>query len=851
MKLSLVVTVLNEKNTIGKLIRSIAIQTKLPYEVIFVDGGSSDRTAQIILQESKKNLSLKIKLIKKKGNRSIGRNEGIRKAKGNIILSTDSGCTLDKNWVKNIIKPFRKKNVDVVAGYYRGAYKNIFQKSLIPYVLVMEDKIGNEFLPSTRSMAFRKSIWEKLGGFDEKLSHNEDYAFAIELKKLGCKIKFEKKAVVLWFPRSNLSESFIMFFRFAFGDIQANIIRTKVIFVFLRYIPAAYLFLLNFIMRSYSLTILTVLLITSYVLWSIYKNYKYVSSYKSFLYLPLLQFTSDIAILMGTTVGVIRAIKFKIIKNLIKKNIIVTFMVVAYILTTLSFIKWGIPGNDHPFAYHMDEWHQLASIKAIVVSGTPNIEGAAHGPIFHFLLSGLYLLPFVLLKIISPFSVVSPVTELITQARVFELLRLNTLFFGVGSVVLIGWIGKEHFRISPIVVSLLFTITPIWISLSNYFKYDIALIFWILAAIYFLFNFGKNKSYIIFILSGALIALAVATKISAAPLLIAYVVAFFLYRHGSSIKLKYIIHGLLIFLFIFILVGIPDVLLGKGDYYEFFYSNLISTPNTISNYILGMPWFIFLISSQFPTIFGHIFFYLFVISLAYFIHLLLKIKNQNVLIKKNYILLLIIFLLFFISILPLKLSSTGNRSLVLLPFISIITAISVTHFMGSVSRLKQKIFIFFMSAFIFIQVIETISWAKIKWSVDPRQDSSTWIQKNIKNNTTIGIENIPIYQMLPNIVIREFYEKKYGVEKKYQFKYEVVDYKNNYLPDVIIVSNIAEEAYLKSSPKIDLLNKLRSENYREVAQFAPDWELYSLFGNQINFIIANIVPVSTITVFVR
>src|SRR3990167_11068705 len=199
MKLSLIVAVLNEEKYIGKLIDSISIQTKIPDEIIIVDGGSSDQTVARI-QNSKfkiQNCNSKFKIIIKPGNRAVGRNEAIRVSKGDIILSTDAGCTLDKNWVKNITAPFATKvhlrgafsvtsevaegllrggRVDVVAGYYRGKPQNTFQKSLVPYVLVMEDKIKGEFLPATRSMAFKKSIWKKVGGFDETLSHNEDYA---------------------------------------------------------------------------------------------------------------------------------------------------------------------------------------------------------------------------------------------------------------------------------------------------------------------------------------------------------------------------------------------------------------------------------------------------------------------------------------------------------------------------------------------------------------------------------------------------------------------------------------------------------------------------------------------------
>ena len=119
----------------------------------------------------------------------------------------------------------------------------------------MEDKItgGKEFLPATRSMALTKSIWKKAGRFDEQLSHNEDYAFANKLNVIGARVEFCKDAIVNWMPGKNLKQAFVMFFRFALGDAEAKIFRDKVVYIFLRYIFAAYLFCLSIVMRSYLL----------------------------------------------------------------------------------------------------------------------------------------------------------------------------------------------------------------------------------------------------------------------------------------------------------------------------------------------------------------------------------------------------------------------------------------------------------------------------------------------------------------------------------------------------------------------------------------------------------------------
>ncbi len=219
MRITFITTVYNEEKNIEVFLQSLFSQSLLPDEIIIVDGGSTDNTLYKISNFQFPISKKRIKIVSKKGNRSVGRNEAIRNATGDIIVCSDAGNILDQKWIENITKPFTKKHVGVVAGYYKGKAKTIFEKCLIPYALVMEDKVNEKtFLPSTRSMAFKKSIWKKVGGFNEEYFHNEDYVFAKRLKKIGTQIVFVKDAVVYWLPRKNIKQAFIMFFRFSFGD---------------------------------------------------------------------------------------------------------------------------------------------------------------------------------------------------------------------------------------------------------------------------------------------------------------------------------------------------------------------------------------------------------------------------------------------------------------------------------------------------------------------------------------------------------------------------------------------------------------------------------------------------------
>ncbi len=299
-KADIIITVFNESGTIGNLISALKKQTVQPKAVIIVDGGSTDGTYAKLKEESKKWSVLQVYQIA--GNRSVGRNYAISHGRSPIIVITDAGCIPEPNWLEEIVKPFSDPQTRVVSGFYKGIPQNIFQKCLIPYVLVMPDKAGKtEFFPSTRSMAIRRSVWDQSGGFDTKLNHNEDYAYAHWLKNMGIKFIFSPKAIVGWIPRKNLHQTAWMFTRFAIGDVQSKIIRPKVKLLFIRYLIFVYFFMLCLQIKILFIPLGIICLM--YLSWSIVKNYRYVRHPMAFIWLPVLQLTADISVIFGSMVG--------------------------------------------------------------------------------------------------------------------------------------------------------------------------------------------------------------------------------------------------------------------------------------------------------------------------------------------------------------------------------------------------------------------------------------------------------------------------------------------------------------------------------------------------------------------
>jgi glycosyltransferase involved in cell wall biosynthesis len=841
LKTTFIVTVFNEEQTIVKLLDSLYQQTQKPDEIVIVDGGSTDNTFSKINSYKPKrgNIKIPLKVRIKKGNRSVGRNEAIRLASNEIIFCSDSGNILDKNWIKYLTKPFIDNSVDVVAGYYKGKASNVFQKAVIPYALVMPDKVHPEnFLPATRSVAFTKAIWKKVGKFDESLSHNEDYIFARKLKKTGAKIVFQKDAIVYWIPRNNLKQTFIMFWRFAFGDAEAGAFRDNVLLLFARYFFGCYFLLLCGLYKSLSGLLVAFIFVVLYIIWSITKNFRYVNDKKAFVILPILQFTADTAVLSGTVLGCIKKLKKTGFISILQNNKFLISVVSLYCLILLITINWGTPNTNHPFPYHMDEWHQLQAVANTFRYGTPNTAGSANGTMLQFIISGIYLIPFTLLKIVDPFSL--EITNGFMRERVFEVLRLQTLLFGVLSIITL-YKTAELLTISKKLVVFLFTFTPIWLALSGYFKYDIALLFWIILSLYMILRFAKNPNNRNFLFAAIPAACAIAVKISAVPLLPIYVISYFWFIPSWKKHYKYLLLGISAFLLIVVFFGMPDTLFGRGNILDYLYDNIIHSPQSYNQAFSGNKWVYYLFFVHFPILFGHGLVLLFLAAVIR--GLIVFIQDRLRLNKKHTItyFLLCSFIIFVISLLPLQIAATGNRSLVLLPFLVLLIGIAFNRI--SKNRMANNIWLSCIILASLIQLFVSFAFLDMKFQPSPQIQASTWIINNIPNNATIGVENIPIYQQLPDVVQKEFYLQDYMKESRSSFnKYLVIDSKTQKIPSYVIITNEdLEPKIARESDKSRLVLRLNNDGYKRVIVFRPDIKYFQLFGNDVDYYFSGLI----------
>ena len=229
MVVSLVMTVLDEAGSLPALLDSILAQERRPDEVVIVDGGSSDGTVALVRDFGRRatpDLPVRVEVLPG-ANISTGRNRAIELAQGDIIVVTDGGVVLHAAWLARLVAAL-EEDVDVAAGFFVAAPQSSFELAMGATVLpAVEDIAPATFLPSSRSVAFRRAAWERAGRYPEWLDYCEDVVFDLALRREGVRQQFVPAARVAFRPRPSLPAFFRQYYRYARGDGKAALWRRR------------------------------------------------------------------------------------------------------------------------------------------------------------------------------------------------------------------------------------------------------------------------------------------------------------------------------------------------------------------------------------------------------------------------------------------------------------------------------------------------------------------------------------------------------------------------------------------------------------------------------------------------
>jgi glycosyltransferase involved in cell wall biosynthesis len=227
-RVAVVCSIRNEAGALDTLLDSLLAQTRPPDEIVICDGGSTDGTVGLIRRRIEAGAPLR--LIERPGsNIAAARNAAIAASGAPIVAVTDFGVRLEPSWLAELVEPFDGPDPpDVVAGFFRPDPRGAFETALGAATLVPETEVdARTFMPSSRSVAFRRSAWQAVGGYPEWLEHSEDVLFDLRLKSHGYRFEFRPRAVVHFRPRPTLGAYFRQYRAYARGDGKADLWRRR------------------------------------------------------------------------------------------------------------------------------------------------------------------------------------------------------------------------------------------------------------------------------------------------------------------------------------------------------------------------------------------------------------------------------------------------------------------------------------------------------------------------------------------------------------------------------------------------------------------------------------------------
>jgi len=219
---TLICTVYNEGESMRELLDSVVGQTVTPDEALFVDGGSTDNTQEIIEEYAEEHDWINL-VIDEGANIAEGRNTAVENASNDYIVSTDGGCILDKKWYGKMCKAL--EDHEFVVGMWKPRYESLFEKvqgRIISSQMTPEEvKKGNRSA-SSRSVGFSKKVWEEVGGYPEELYTGEDSKFNAKILSGGYEQGVAEDAWVKWKMRPTWKSLWDQFETYGEGDAKGG-----------------------------------------------------------------------------------------------------------------------------------------------------------------------------------------------------------------------------------------------------------------------------------------------------------------------------------------------------------------------------------------------------------------------------------------------------------------------------------------------------------------------------------------------------------------------------------------------------------------------------------------------------
>ncbi len=251
--ISIICPLLNEKDFIPSLAESLLINDGLDKELLFVDGGSTDGSREIIKKLS--SADFRIKLVNNTRKYvNYGFNIAFEQSNGKYIAFLGAHTQYPGDYLKQAVDALQNNECDAVGGPLKQVGRSTMGKA-IAYCLGSKFGVGNTefrvykkrmYVDSVAFAVYKREIFENIGLLDEDLIKNQDDEFHYRLNKAGYKILMIPGMQSIYYVRDNIRGLVKQYFNY--GLFKPLVLRKIGRFISIRhFIPAMFvLYLLSF-----------------------------------------------------------------------------------------------------------------------------------------------------------------------------------------------------------------------------------------------------------------------------------------------------------------------------------------------------------------------------------------------------------------------------------------------------------------------------------------------------------------------------------------------------------------------------------------------------------------------------
>ena len=211
--ISVILPVRNEERYIVACVESIFAQDYPveQMEVIFVDGRSEDRTVELLARMQQEHPQIRVF---DNPNRTVpyAMNIGIRESRGEVIVRLDAHAEYPPDYVRLSVETLLTCDCDNAGGVFVTRGRG-FMGEAIAEMLKTPLGVGNAtyrltqqdgYVDTVPFGCFRRELFERIGGFDERMTRNQDNELNFRIRKNGGKIYLNHNIRVLYYCRDTM-----------------------------------------------------------------------------------------------------------------------------------------------------------------------------------------------------------------------------------------------------------------------------------------------------------------------------------------------------------------------------------------------------------------------------------------------------------------------------------------------------------------------------------------------------------------------------------------------------------------------------------------------------------------------